>query len=92
MTGLAEIWNLVRESHDRFPQKTLPFWNWLQTHIQRFDEAGYDMSENVFKGIIDEMLPLLPSLTKSGMSVSSGFMELLRTKRGLKFEMESKVS
>jgi hypothetical protein len=88
MTGLAEIWNLVRESHDRFPQKALPFWDWLQTHILRFDEAGYDMSEDTFRIILDEMLPLLPSLSKSGMSVSSGFMELLKAKRGIKFEME----
>ncbi|MCL1941379.1 MAG: hypothetical protein FWG09_05500, partial [Synergistaceae bacterium] len=91
MAGLVEIWRLVRESHEEFPQKTLPFWDWLQTHILRFDEAGYDMSEDVFKVIIDEILPLLPSLTKSGMSVSAGFMELLRTKRGIRFEMESSV-
>jgi hypothetical protein len=91
MTGLVEIWNLVHESHELFPQKTYPFWDWLQTHILRFNEAGYDMSGGVFKVIIDEIIPLLPSLTKSGMSVSSGFIELLRTKRGIKFEMESNV-
>jgi hypothetical protein len=89
MTGLVEVWNLVRESHDKYPQKTFPFWDWLQTHILRFDEAGYDMSADSFKIIIDGIIPMLPSLTKSGMSISTGFIELLRVKRGLKFELES---
>ena len=91
MTGLVEIWNLVREGHARFPQKTLPFWDWLETHILRFNDAGYDMSMDVFKHIIDEILPELPSLTKSGMAVSAGFIDLLRTKRGIKFEMEQET-
>ena len=89
MTALTEVWNLVRENHELYQEKTFPFWDWLQTHILRFNEAGYDMSEEPFKAIIDEMLSLLPSLTKSGMSISSAFVELLRVKRGIKFEMES---
>jgi len=89
MAGLAEIWNLVRENHSRFPQNTLPFWDWLQTHILRFNEAGYDMSENDFKAIIDGIFHGLPSLAKSGMLISEGFMELLKTERGVKFEIES---
>lgn len=87
MEALMEVWKLISENYPVMPQKVLPFWEWLETHLIRFDEAGYDMGEGVFKGILAQLIPLMPQLTRSGFSLSDDFLGFLE-RRGMKFELE----